>query len=144
MKLSTRTRYGLRLLLGLAVQYQKGFIQLHEIAHQEEISEKYLEQIVRFLKSANLVQSQRGAQGGYTLSKAPSQINLKTIVEVLEGSLAIVDCVETKECTRIGGCVTFKIWQKLSDNMKSTLEGITLENLVEDYKKNSLTVNYEI
>src|SRR4030042_540461 len=94
MKLSTRTRYGVRLMVALALNYGKDPVFLKDIAKGENISEKYLSLIIIPLRGVNLVNSVRGAHGGYNLSKEPSQITLKEIVDVLEGECSLVDCVK--------------------------------------------------
>lgn len=144
MKLTTRTRYGVRLLFELALHYDQGYIQLNDIAKAEAISEKYLEQIVSFLKSAGFVQSQRGAQGGYVLARSPGSITMNDIVEKLEGTPYVVDCVDGGDCDRTSVCVAKNVWRKLSDAMKSTLSSITLADMVEDAKRKNEEVNYEI
>ena len=144
MQLSTRTRYGLRLLLGLAMRYNQGYIQLHEIARTEEISVKYLEQIVRFLKSAGLVLAQRGAQGGYMLAYPPDKITVRNVVEVLEGTLSVVDCLDKKACGRMGICIARNVWDKLTKVMQETLEAVTLASLMEECQKTPDGSNFEI
>ena len=130
MKLSTRSRYGLRLMLALAKNYGKGNTFLKDIARDEEISEKYLSLIIIPLKSVGLVSSVRGSTGGYTLAKEPAQITLKNIVDVLEGD-CLVDCLkDPKACTRINTCVSRDIWAMLGGKISETLNSITLEQLV--------------
>lgn len=130
MKLSTRSRYGLRLMLALAKNYGKGNIFLKDIAHEEEISEKYLSLIIIPLKGVGLVNSVRGASGGYTLSQDPSQITLKDIVDVLEGN-CLVDCLkDPKACARVSTCASHDIWAMLGGKISETLSAITLEQLV--------------
>ncbi|OHD31816.1 MAG: hypothetical protein A2086_05415, partial [Spirochaetes bacterium GWD1_27_9] len=114
MKLSTRSRYGVRLMFELAVNYNKGAMQLNDISSKEEISEKYLSQIVIQLRLSGLINSIRGSQGGYLLAKRPEEITIKDIVESLEGGLDIVDCVEDQTtCKRSTICVTQMVWKKL-------------------------------
>ncbi len=130
MKLSTRSRYGLRLMLALAKNYGKGNTFLKDIARDEEISEKYLSLIIIPLKSVGLVSSVRGSTGGYTLAKEPAQITLKNIVDVLEGD-CLVDCLkDPKACARISTCVSRDIWAMLGGKISETLNSITLEQLV--------------
>ncbi|MCX7821708.1 MAG: Rrf2 family transcriptional regulator [Brevinematales bacterium] len=145
MRLTTKTRYGLRLLLGFALRYNKGYVQLNEVAKAEGVTEKYAEQIVRILKIGGLLTSQRGVQGGYILSYPPEKITVFQVVETLEGKFSIIDCVDKKNCERISTCVVRKVWSKLTEDMIKTLKSITLADLVEDYKKeNSAQVTYEI
>ena len=130
MKLSTRSRYGLRLMLALARNYGKGNTFLKDIAHEEDISEKYLSLIIIPLKGVGLVSSVRGSSGGYALAKEPSQITLKDIVDVLEGD-CLVDCLkDPKVCPRVSTCASHDIWALLGGKISETLNGITLAQLV--------------
>jgi Rrf2 family protein len=131
MKLSTRSRYGVRLMLDLALNTNKGSVYLKDIAREEDISEKYLSLIIIPLKAAGLVNSIRGAHGGYTLAKPPSEITLKEIVDILEGGTCLVDCVkDPSACPRSDTCVSRDLWTMLSDGISKTLGSFTLENLV--------------
>ena len=130
MKLSTRSRYGLRLMLALARNYGKGNTFLKDIAREEEISEKYLSLIMIPLKGVGLVNSLRGSSGGYTLAKESSQITLKDIVDVLEGD-CLVDCLKNpKTCSKVSTCASRDIWALLGGKISETLSSITLEQLV--------------
>ncbi len=144
MKLSTKTRYGTRILFELALNYKKGIMQLYEIAKNQNISEKYSEQIISQLRSAGFVISQRGSQGGYILARDPANINLREIVEVLEGSIKLLDCLETASCDKSGRCPAQNVWKNLSDTIAETLEKVTLENMTDDYKKMNSLLNFEI
>ena len=127
MRLSTRARYGMRLMLALAGNYGKGPMYLKDIGRAEEMSEKYLSLLMIPMKKAGLVHSIRGAYGGYCLAKTPSQINLGEIVEVLEGN-CIVDCVkDPAACPRISICTSHDIWAFLDEKISETLRSITLE-----------------
>jgi len=131
MKLSTRSRYGVRLMLELALNSNKGSVFLKDIAKKEEISEKYLSLIIIPLKAAGLVNSMRGAHGGYTLAKPASNITLKEIVDVLEGETCLVDCIKNPSaCSRADTCASRDLWTILSDNISQTLGSFTLEDLV--------------
>jgi Rrf2 family protein len=130
MKLSTRARYGVRLMLALARSYGQGSVYLKDVAKGEEISEKYLSQIIIPLRSAGLVNSTRGAHGGYMLSKPPAEITLKQIVDPLEGD-CLVDCVKNPSaCPRVLTCASRDVWALLGGRISETLDGITLEHLV--------------
>lgn len=132
MKLSTRGRYGVRALLELAGGYKGGPIPINKLAERQEISAKYLEQLLIPLKAAGLVNSVRGARGGYVLARDPSQVTLYDIVSVLEGPVVVVDCVENPEsCDRVGGCVVHLLWDEMSRLMREFLVGISLASLVE-------------
>ena len=129
MKLSTRARYGVRLMLSLALNYGKGPVFLKDIAKREEISEKYLSLIIIPLRGAGLINSFRGAYGGYTLAREPSKINVKEIVDVLEGD-CLVNCIkDSSACSRISTCAARDIWILLGGKISETLESITLEKL---------------
>jgi len=131
MKLSTRARYGVRLMIALALNYPNGPVFLKDIAKGENISEKYLSLIMIPLRSAGLVNSIRGAHGGYSLAKEPSQINLKEIVDVLEGDSSLVDCVkDPSTCPRVPICVSRDVWAMIGGKISETLSAITLDTLV--------------
>jgi Rrf2 family protein len=131
MKLSTRARYGVRLMLVLAVHYGKGPVYLKDIARGEEISEKYLSLIIIPLRTAGLVHSTRGAYGGYYLARDPSQINLKDILDILEGETCLVDCVRDPSlCSRVPNCVSREIWCLLGGRIAEVLGSISLLDLV--------------
>jgi Rrf2 family protein len=131
MRISTRTRYGVRFLLELAARQEKGAVFMKDIAKTQEISVKYLSQIVIELKSAGIINGFRGAHGGYVLSRDASEITLKGIVAVLEGDLKLVECTrDTKSCSRAALCASQEVWLKLEDVIAETLEGITLADLV--------------
>jgi Rrf2 family protein len=135
MKLSTRGRYGVRLMLELALHYGEGPILLKDIAGRQGISEKYLWQLINPLKTAGLVNSLRGARGGYMLGKAPEAVSLKEILQILEGSLCLVDCVDNPAlCERSPSCISREIWGEASKNMQQTLEDTTLAVMVEKQK----------
>ncbi len=144
MQISTRTRYGVRLLMELSIRYNEGYIQLSEISKAQDISLKYLEQIIRILRTGGLVLSQRGAQGGYILARNPAQITMREIMEKLEGSLDLVPCNEKENCGRLGICAASLFWQKLSDSMRSTLDSVTLSDLAEESRILNNNANYEI
>jgi Rrf2 family protein len=136
MKLSTRGRYGVRLMLELALHYGEGPILLKDIAGRQGISEKYLWQLINPLKTAGLVNSLRGARGGYMLGKAPEAVSLKEILQILEGSLCLVDCVDNPAlCERSPSCISREIWGEASKNMQQTLEDTTLAVMVEKQKE---------
>lgn len=140
IKLSTKGRYGTRLMLNLALHYNEGkeAVVLKNISKEEDLSTRYLEQIIIPLKINKLVKSVRGAGGGYTLARDPSQINLCEVIEVLEGSCSLVDCVEDPgSCERMTECATYEIWKEASDLLQKYFESKTLQNLIEITKKKS-------
>ncbi len=136
MKLSTRGRYGVRLMLDLALHYGEGPIFLKDIAERQGISGKYLWQLINPLKAVGLISSQRGAHGGYILGKAPESISVKEILQILEGSLCLVDCVDAPSfCERSSFCISRDIWRVASKNLQQTLENITLAGMVSRQKE---------
>ena len=131
MKLSTRTRYGVRLMTALACNYGKGPVFLKDIARGENISEKYLSLIIIPLRGSGLVTSIRGARGGYKLSKEPTGITLKEIVDILEGDCSLVDCVKNPStCKRVPICASHDVWAIIGRKISETLSSITLDTLV--------------
>lgn len=141
IRISTKGRYGTRLMMALAANYGKSPILLKDIARQEEISEGYLQHIVDTLKGAGLVFSNRVGHGGYTLARPPSEINLRDILGTLEGSINLVECVEKPDvCGRSGSCVARDLWTEVGDKLAETLESVTLQEMVE--RKNLKTEHY--
>ena len=132
MKISTRGRYALRMMLDLAVNYNGEPIRLKDISKRQGISDKYLEQIISILNKAGSVKSIRGPQGGYRLTKEPKDYTVGMILRLTEGSLAPVSCLddEVNECERQNECATLLLWQKLNDAIKGVVDGITLADLV--------------
>lgn len=136
MKISTKGRYGLRLMTDLAVYHDQGLIPLKEIAARQEISEKYLEQIMMQLNRSGLVRSVRGAQGGYMLAKPPEDITVGAVLRVLEGSLCPVDCVDgTGDCPRMARCATIGVWTRLREAVESVVDHTTLSDLAEEFRR---------
>lgn len=133
MKISTRGRYGIRLMLSLALSYDKGTLPLKAIAAQQQISEKYLEQIINPLTKAGLVKSYRGAQGGYVLSRPPQKISVGEILQVLEGSLAPTDCVDHPTCPNSDYCVSLSLWKKMKEALDDVVDHTTLADMAAEY-----------
>ena len=135
MKISTKGRYGLRLMTDLAVYHDQGLIPLKEIAARQEISEKYLEQIMMQLNRSGLVRSVRGAQGGYMLAKTPEDITVGAVLRVLEGSRCPVDCVDgAGDCPRMARCATIGVWTRLKEAVESVVDHTTLADLAEEFR----------
>jgi Rrf2 family protein len=131
MKLSTKGRYGTRLMLDLALHRDGGLVLLKEIATRQEISQKYLSHLIVPLKAAGLVNSSRGAHGGYGLAKPPAEITLAEILRAVEGDLTLVECVTAPAvCSRVGSCATRDVWALVSEGIVETLRCITLEDLI--------------
>lgn len=133
MMISTKGRYGLRVMLDLAQQDSDEYISLKSISERQQISMKYLEMIVSALNKAGLVKSQRGKDGGYKLTKAPQDYSIGEILRVTEGGLAAVSCPECEgaACERAGGCLTLPIWQRLGEVINYYLDGISLKDILE-------------
>ena len=135
MRISTKGRYAIKLMLDLATNDNGEPIRLKDVARRQDISEKYLEQIMMQLNRSGLVRSVRGAQGGYSLAQAPENITVGAVLRVMEGSLAPVDCVASDgpACDRMDQCVTITVWRKLNDAIQGVVDAITLRDLADDY-----------
>ena len=133
MIISTRGRYALRVMLDLAAQASEGYIPLKEIAQRQDISEKYLENVIKVLVENHLLTGLRGKGGGYRLTRSPDQYTLGQILQLAEGSLAPVACIEenAEECYRKEHCPTLPVWQKLDTLIRQFLDSITLADLME-------------
>lgn len=133
MKISTKGRYALRLMLDLALNDTGQTIRIKDIAARQEISEKYLEQIIAVLNKAGYVKSVRGPQGGYSLARKPKDYTVGMILRLTEGSLAPVACLDDdpNECNRQEDCVTIYIWEKLYEAINSVVDNYTLADIVE-------------
>jgi len=144
MKISTKGRYALRLMLDLAIYNTGGPVSLKDIAKRQDVSEKYLEQIISLLNKARLVQSIRGAQGGYILRRTPEEYTVGEILRVTEGDLSPVECISNDgvNCDRESVCVTVKVWERLNDAINEVVDNITLSDLVDWY--NEKGVDYVI
>lgn len=139
MKLSTKGRYGVAAMYDLSLHYGQGVISLKSVAQRQQISEHYLEQLMGTLRKAGYVKSSRGSQGGYTLTKNPSQISVGDIIRVMEGPIAPVDCLlddatKTEYCERADICVTRGVWAKVRDSINDVLDSITLADLCQEVK----------
>jgi Rrf2 family transcriptional regulator, iron-sulfur cluster assembly transcription factor len=132
MKLSTRSRYGTRLMLDMAQHYRDGPIHLGDIAKRQDVSVKYLEQIIIPLKKAHYIESVRGSKGGYILTKPPEEITVGEIVATLEQGTGLVECVAVPTvCERADICPTRILWKEASQAMFDRLEAVTLADLME-------------
>ncbi|MGM9629494.1 RrF2 family transcriptional regulator [Butyricicoccus sp.] len=133
MRISTKGRYALRLMLDLALHDTGENIALKTIAKRQNISGKYLEQIIGILTKAGFVKSVRGSSGGYRLAKAPEEYTVGDILRLTEGSLAPVACVEdgVENCPKAENCVTLTLWKDLNDAINSVVDHVTLADLVE-------------
>ena len=144
MKLSTRTRYGIRAVIELAENYGQGPVQLKMISKDQDISIKYLEQIISLLKSSGIVGSSRGAKGGYFLAKPPNQIKLSECFNCLEGPIVTVECVDNQSyCKNTKNCVARDVWSEIEKAIIAVLDSLTLQDMVDRAKKNKPPL-YEI
>jgi Rrf2 family cysteine metabolism transcriptional repressor len=135
MKLSTRTRYGIRAIVEIAESNNSGPIQIKKIAERQDISVKYLEQLMSILKSAGFVRSVRGAKGGYMLAKPPNHIKISDVFDSLEGHVTTVECVENRDyCARAADCVARQVWAQVQQAIQNVLQSITLQDLVQRVK----------
>ncbi len=136
MKLSTKGRYSVTALYELALHYGEGVVPLKTIAKSQGISENYLEQLMAPLRRAGLVESARGAQGGYTLARPPADVTIGQIITAVEGPIALVDCLLTdaeaddQSCVRASECVTRRIWEEVCAGINSVLNNIALSDLL--------------
>ena len=143
MKLSTRTRYGIRAVIELAQHQADRPLQLKAIAERQDISIKYLEQLMGVLRSAGFVRSVRGAKGGYVLARPPAQITLYDVFRSLEGPVTTTECVEdATSCERSIDCAARKVWTQLEEAIRHVLAGITLADLIE--QPHASTTEYQI
>lgn len=137
MKISTKGRYSLRMLIDLAEHREEGYVALKDIAKRQNISKKYLEQIVPILNRSDILKTNRGYQGGYMLAKAPDQYTVGMILRLTEGSLAPVPCTEQSpiECDRSADCATFPVWQGLYKVVNEYLDSITLQDILDQQRE---------
>lgn len=135
MKVSTKGRYALRLMLDLAMHSTGVNVPIKAIAARQEISEKYLEQIINILNKAGFVRSVRGSNGGYQLAYPPKDYTVGMILRLTEGSLAPVSCAEDASCIRSSRCATLYVWQELTKAINDVVDHITLQDLVDREKQ---------
>ena len=133
MRISTKGRYALRMMVDLAERKNDGYIALKDIAKRQGISKKYLEQIVSAFNQSKLLRAERGSQGGYMLTKDPAKCTVGEILRLTEGSLAPVACVDQDPavCERSADCPTFPVWQGLARVINEYLDGITLQDILD-------------
>lgn len=137
MRLSTRSRYGVRMMFEFALNYDKGPVYLKDVAAIQGISFKYLSKLVIPLKSAKLLKSVRGVHGGYMLAQRPEDITIRKIVQILEGDVSLVECAENPEaCGRYAECVARSIWERADKAIMDVLNSISLQDMMNEYKKN--------
>ena len=144
MKISTKGRYAVRVMLDLALNNTGECIKVKDIASRQDISEKYLEQIIAVLNKAGYVNSVRGAQGGYRLSKDPSDYTVGMILRLTEGSMAPVSCLDesSPECEQCDTCETLEVWKKLYDAINDVIDNVTIADLVARRKQREGSLDY--
>ena len=137
MKISTKGRYALRMLIDLAEHRTDGFVALKDIANRQNISKKYLEQIVPVFNKNNILKTNRGFQGGYQLARNPDQYTVGEILRLTEGSLAPVVCLEgdPSQCERSAECATLPVWKGLYDVINKYLDGITIQDILDQQRE---------
>lgn len=133
MKISTKGRYALRLMVDLAMNNNGEMVRIKDVAKRQNISEKYLEQIISILKRAGFVRSLRGSQGGYQLAKDPTEYTVGMILRLTEGSMAVVSCLEDSEnqCKRANQCVSLRLWSMIDKAVSDVIDNVTLQDMVE-------------
>lgn len=131
MKISTKGRYGLRTLMDIAVHQEKGPVNLNDIAGRQGISAKYLWQIVNLLKTAGFVRGTRGPKGGYVLLRDPADITLLDVIQILEGPVSLVECVDDPNyCSHAESCVAHSVWEEVALSIRGALQKITLSEIL--------------
>ena len=141
MKISTKGRYALRMLVDLAEHRSDGYIALKDIAERQGISKKYLEQIVLLFTKSDVLKTSRGYQGGYMLAKDPKECTVGDILRITEGSLAVVPCVEQDpiECRRSAYCPVMGVWRGLYHTINEYLDSVTLQDILDQQKERAVS-----
>ncbi|MBI4825969.1 MAG: RrF2 family transcriptional regulator [Nitrospirae bacterium] len=138
LRLSTKVQYGVRAMFEIARDYKTGPITIREISKRQDVSISYLEQLLNQLRKGGLITSQKGPGGGYTLSRKPEEINIGEILNILEGPIAITQCLDTtdtSDCGRVDGCVARLLWKSLGEKISGFLTTITLKDLLKEEAK---------
>ena len=135
MKLSTKGRYGIKAMVDIALEYGRGRLSVNQFAEKQGVSVAYLEQLIASLKKAGLVESARGATGGYTLARPPETISVGEVLRALEGTTAILDCVgiDGTECANVCSCSARPLWLKLQQKIDDVLNTTTIKDMADDY-----------
>lgn len=142
MKISTKGRYAVRIMLDLAENDTGDYIKVKSIAKRQDLSEKYLEQIISMLNKAGFVKSVRGARGGYRLSKAPEDFTIGMILRLMEGSVSPAPCLDgdMSACSRCSSCGTISVWEELQQAINGVVDNITLQDLLDRKKNESVNI----
>lgn len=145
MKLSTRGRYGLKAVFELALHYGDGPIPLRDVASRQNLSESYLEQLFLSLRKDKIIESVRGAQGGYMLTKSPKEITVGEVLRCLEGNMSPAVCLEEEgvTCSQEEECITKYVWSEIKKSIDQVIDSITLQDMVEKSMLKSKEVSYE-
>lgn len=145
MKISTKGKYALRIVVELAEAGSDKYTSIKSISEHQGISEKYLEHIIVILHRAGVVRSIRGAGGGYKLAKSPSQYTVGMILRIIDGSLAPVTCLdnEDSQCTNCGDCVTLYVWEKIYEAVSNVVDSITIQDII-NHKEDLSSNDYNI
>ena len=145
MTISTKGRYGLRLVLDLAAHKEDGYISLKSVAERQNVSKKYLEQIVPVYTAAGILRTVRGPQGGYMLADDPRSYTVGDVLRLTEGELTPVPCAgqDPVECDRCESCMTFFIWKGLNQVISDYLDGMTIQDVLDQYS-GEVGINYVI
>ena len=145
MRISTKGRYGLRTLMDIAMHQNNGAVTLNEVAKRQEISVKYLWQVINPLKTAGLLSVKRGAKGGYVLARRPEEISMLQVVNILEGPLSLVECLTHEDaCNQIDTCVARSVWQEVNGAVAKVLGSITLADVLKRCALSADVNNYVI
>lgn len=146
MKISTKGRYAVRVMVDLAVHNTGEYIKVKQIAERQEISEKYLEQIISVLNKAGFVKSTRGAQGGYRIAGNPENYTVGMVLRLTEGKLCPVSCLEDEvnQCGRCDTCETLTVWKELHEAINKVVDGVTIADLANRQMERESTMNYSI
>ena len=138
MKISTKGRYGLRILMDLALHQSEKPRLIRDIAKSQQISEKYISRLVIALRKAGMIRSVRGVNGGFHIAMKPEDITLLDVIEVMEGPLSIVDCVSApKKCVHSKDCAPREVWCKLNDDIRALMRGTTLADILASYDQHN-------
>ena len=145
MKISTKGRYALRMLLDLAEHRNDGFIALKEIAERQNISKQYLEQIITIINNSKILRANRGKQGGYMLAKEPAEITVGYILRITEGNLSSIACLdsEVNQCKKADTCKTLYMWKGLNKVIADYLNSVTLQDILNNHQEQQID-NYVI
>ena len=145
MRVSTKGRYGLRTLVDIALHQGKGTVTLNDIARRQEISVKYLWQVINPLKTAGFLSVTRGAKGGYALARRPDDINMLDVVSTLEGPVSLLECLTDEDsCDRIDTCVARSVWLEVNQTVEKTLRKISLAEVLRRYSEHAEVNNFVI